>query len=43
MPGHHTYTTITDWQPPDPAGGETIRQFWLREQANVAAPRPSTA
>lgn len=35
MPGQHTYTTITDWQHLDPAVGEAIRQFWLREQANV--------
>lgn len=36
MPDKHTYTTITDWQHLDPAVGEAIRQFWLREQANVA-------
>ena len=36
MPDQHTYTTVTDWQHLDPAVGEAIREFWLREQANVA-------
>lgn len=39
MPDQHTYTTITDWQHLEPAAGEAIRQFWLREQANVAGAR----
>lgn len=31
-----TYKTVTDWQQLDPAVGETIRQFWIREEANVS-------
>lgn len=36
MADRHDYQTITDWQQLDPATGEVIRQFWLREEANVA-------
>lgn len=32
----HSYRTITDWQQLDSAVGEAIREFWVREQANVA-------
>lgn len=32
----HSYQTITDWQQLDPTVGETVRAFWVREQANVA-------
>jgi hypothetical protein len=35
MADEHVYTTITDWQQLDPADGEAIRAFWLRERANV--------
>lgn len=36
MTDRHAYEIITDWQQLDPAVGETIRTFWLREEANVA-------
>lgn len=35
MADRHSYQTITDWQQLDPATGETIRAFWVREHANV--------
>lgn len=35
MADRHAYTTITDWQQLDPAVGDAIRAFWLREHANV--------
>lgn len=36
MTDRHEYRTITDWQQLEPATAEAIRQFWLREHANVA-------
>jgi hypothetical protein len=33
------YRYVTDWMQLDPAMGETIRAFWLREQANVEGER----
>jgi hypothetical protein len=33
------YRYVTDWMRLDPAMGEAIRAFWLREQANVAGER----
>lgn len=33
------YRYVTDWMQLDPAVGETIRAFWLREQANVEGER----
>jgi GNAT superfamily N-acetyltransferase len=36
MPVDSQYQTITDWQQLDPAAGEAIRAFWIRENASVA-------
>ena len=33
------YRYVTDWMQLDPEVGETIRAFWLREQANVEGER----
>lgn len=35
MADGHEFHTITDWQRHDPALGDAIRAFWLREHANV--------
>lgn len=35
MADEHEFRTITDWPQVDPATGEAIRAFWLREAANV--------
>ena len=35
MADRHAYRFVNDWQNLDPAAGEAIRAFWLREQANV--------
>ncbi len=39
MSDQHAYQYINDWKQLDPAMGETIRAFWLREQANVEGER----
>jgi hypothetical protein len=36
MAEQRAYRIVTDWQQLDPGTGESIRAFWLREQANVA-------
>lgn len=36
MTERHDYRLVTDWQQLDPATGEAIRAFWVREHANVA-------
>lgn len=35
MADGHEFQAITDWQRHDPAVGDAIRAFWLREHANV--------
>lgn len=35
MADQHAYRIVTDWQQLEPATGDAIREFWLREQANV--------
>lgn len=35
MAERHDHRLVTDWQQLDPATGEAILAFWLREQANV--------
>jgi hypothetical protein len=35
MTERQDYRLVTDWQQLDPATGEAIRTFWLRERANV--------
>lgn len=36
MTDRHSYQIITDWQRLDAATGKAIREFWVRESANVA-------
>ena len=36
MTERHDYRLVTDWQQLDPAAGDAILSFWVREHANVA-------